>query len=176
MTGAKPKSPLAIVDLFYSLLYILSRKKLSFFFNNLLWPPVWVKCPAAFWNGAFSKCEILPSLLALPFREPDRIHLRDEQTWGKEWLKMRRYSNHQANGRTGSCLQGGVAFLWLPDKPPAPGIKQPPRDEALAAATVTRTYLQTCNQEARIRARKKSSFGISHLYRLLKSDDFAFIH
>lgn len=40
---------------------------------------------------------------------------------------MNRYRNEQANGGAGSCLQGGVPFLWLLDKPPAPGIKLPPR-------------------------------------------------
>lgn len=40
---------------------------------------------------------------------------------------MKRYRNQQANRGAGSCLQGGVPFLWLLDKPPAPGIKLPPR-------------------------------------------------
>lgn len=88
-----------------------------------------------------------------------RTNLRESS----QWLKTGHYSNRQTNGGTGSCLQGGVAFLWLPNKPPAPGIKRHPREEALVATTVTRTYLQTWSQETRIAARKTSSLGISHL-------------
>ncbi|MEQ2295927.1 hypothetical protein AMECASPLE_019614 [Ameca splendens] len=40
---------------------------------------------------------------------------------------MLHHGNRQANEGEGSCLQGGVPFPWLLDKPPSAGIKLAPR-------------------------------------------------
>lgn len=67
---------------------------------------------------------------------------------------MKHYGNHQANRRTGSCLQGGVPFLWLPDKPPTPGIKLTPDRSFSRCHRYKDLLLRPWTEEARIKAPK----------------------
>lgn len=74
---------------------------------------------------------------------------------------MKRYRNQQANGGARSCLQGGVPFLWLLDKPPAPGIKLPPRRILQPADTRCKDLTE---EQRRQTLRQNPSAGISRFY------------